>query len=482
MAFYTNSEGAPKYDFIIRPGGDINDIKLRYKGQNEIRASESSITVETEFGPLQEEIPIAYYTNESGRRVRVDVRPVIDGNELRFEAGEVPEGRIFVIDPYLIWGTYYGGSSQEEIIQVKNYDPDEHDSEIIAVGWTSGSNNLASVGAYQGSHSGDTDAFLASFSHDLSDRNWSTYFGGSEGDQGTGIDINGSDIAITGVTNSHGLATSGMHKTNKGFHTDLFISIFTSSGVHQRTTYFGGDGEDFSTHNNIAFLNSGSDIVITGQTHSSSGLATAGSHQPAFGLGNNDAFVAKINSSLNNLDWATYFGGNGDECACAVTVEDNIIYFTGKSTTEQSLGFNLNSYMYRGILGVDGDQQAYIAKFSQNGTLLAGTFYDTGGDEEGKDLYVTNSGDIILVGSTRMIPGNPYDIDTLVTSNGYQQYNAGLDDGFIAIFDNDLEELKYGTLYGGSSDDEINALSVEEDAVFPSIYVCGETKSGNGAM
>ncbi|MFP4369258.1 MAG: choice-of-anchor D domain-containing protein [Candidatus Kapaibacterium sp.] len=144
-----------------------------------------------------------------------------------------------------------------------------------------------------------------------------------------------------------------------------------------------------------------------------------------------------------------------------------------------------------GVLGIDCDQQAYIAKFSLNGTLLAGTYYDTGGgNEEGKDIYVTNS-QVFLVGSTSQAltdtskncyPPNPYSVDNLVTSNGYQQYNAGGIDGFIAIFDKDLEDLEYGTLYGGSSDDEINALSVEEDAVFPSIYVCGETKSGNGAM
>lgn len=87
------------------------------------------------------------------------------------------------------------------------------------------------------------------------------------------------------------------------------------------STYFGGVGADdlgASTANafsNVCFDQAGN-LYIGGHTNSTSGMTTAGSHQPTNG-GGTDAFLAKFDP-LGQLLWCTYYGGAGTDYMTSV--------------------------------------------------------------------------------------------------------------------------------------------------------------------
>jgi hypothetical protein len=70
---------------------------------------------------------------------------------------------------------------------------------------------------------------------------------------------------------------------------DAFLVSFNSSGVRQSGTYCGGI-------KNVCTNDASGNVYITGYTQSNSGIATAGAHQTANGnSGYNDAFLLKFN-------------------------------------------------------------------------------------------------------------------------------------------------------------------------------------------
>src|SRR5690606_29211834 len=138
---------------------------------------------------------------------------------------------------------------------------------------------------------------------------WATYYGGSQRDIVGRVASDGSSAYIVLVTNSTGLATPGAHKTVPE-NDDHMLVKFNAAGQRQWATYFGGPGGESDFNPNIITDMQG-DIYITGVTGSTSGIATAGSHQLILG-GDNDIYLAKFDPEGQVL-WATYYGGSGSE-------------------------------------------------------------------------------------------------------------------------------------------------------------------------
>ena len=171
------------------------------------------------------------------------------------------------------WGTYYGGANDE---QGNNITTDAN-GYVYLTGNTTSYSGIASSGTFQTSYSGGGtnlgDAFIVKFDSSGT-RMWASYFGGTNNDAGFGIasDIN-SNIYITGITAStSGIATSGSFLTTLPSSGGGFIAKFNISGVLQWATYYGGIGEAIVTDK---IGNS----YTTGYTNSTSGIATSGAYQ-----------------------------------------------------------------------------------------------------------------------------------------------------------------------------------------------------------
>ncbi len=173
-----------------------------------------------------------------------------------------------------IWGTYYGGETQEimgGIVCSKK-------GSVYLLGITGSDTGIATSGCFQPVRGGSFDAFLTKFNAITGYPIWGTYFGGA-GDERTGsskITTDDSDnVYIVGCTTSAtGMASAGAWQTtNGGGANDVFLAKFNSSGGRDWSTYYGGSGNDMGW--GCAF--DGKGVYVCGYTSSSDSIATPGS-------------------------------------------------------------------------------------------------------------------------------------------------------------------------------------------------------------
>jgi type IX secretion system substrate protein len=216
------------------------------------------------------------------------------------------------------WSTYYGGSADEKGLAIAL----DASNNVFITGQTNSIINVATPLAYQTVLSGTNDAFIAKLNSTGSTLVWGTYFGGTGQEQGNGIvcDPATGNVAVTGNTTSSGAIASSKAAQSiyGGGVQDAFVSYWTNSGNALWSTYLGGTSLDYGQ--GICLDNSGN-VVITGGTFSSTGIASTLSFQNTIG-GDYDAFLAKYNTQGQVL-WATYFGGSLYDYGNAVACDNN---------------------------------------------------------------------------------------------------------------------------------------------------------------
>jgi propanediol utilization protein len=204
------------------------------------------------------------------------------------------------------WGTYYGGS----LIEEGNSCATDAAGNVYMTGITEtpSSASIATFGSHQPTFGGGfCDAFLVKF-NSSGIRQWGTYYGGIGEDRGLSFatDVYG-NVFMAGYTNSPSgftsIATLGSHQsTFGGGYYDAFLVKFTDLGIRQWGTYYGGNnaisgGDDrgFS-----CLADASGNVYMVGATASPTGtiIASSGSHQSAFGGGNNDAFLVKLSDCV----------------------------------------------------------------------------------------------------------------------------------------------------------------------------------------
>lgn len=209
----------------------------------------------------------------------------------------------FSVNGQLLWGTYYGGPDWDGGYGLLR----DTDGNLYITGYTWSVAGIATPGAYQAVNAGNGDAFLAKFESATGMRTYSTYFGGSDYDNGYGVSSDGAGNSyITGLTSSgDGIATPGAYQTNLTGGENVYLAKFNASGTRQWGTYYGGTeyDEGYAISTDLT-----GNSYITGWTSSPTGIATPDAFKTTIG-GTDDAFLAKF-SSAGAREWGTYFGGD----------------------------------------------------------------------------------------------------------------------------------------------------------------------------
>jgi hypothetical protein len=222
-------------------------------------------------------------------------------------------------------------------------------------------------------------------------------------------------------------------------------------------TYIGGTGEDKGL--GISVDKTGN-IYATGQTASTSSIASGGSYQTSYGGGAWDAYLSKF-SSNGKLLWTTYFGGTDQDISyCTAADSNGYVYISG---TSLSNGMS-TSGAYQTSNNGNGD--AFLAKFSSTGALVWSTYY--GGSSQ--DLTVAIAIDSKL---NVIISGVTYSASNVATSGAYQTSNYGNSDAFLAKFSS-AGSLQWSTLFGGTGQDRGWGLGVDS---IDDIFMTGPTQS-----
>jgi len=300
---------------------------------------------------------------------------------------------------------------------------------------------------------------------------WATYLDSSDVYGGAiATDASGNVYFEGTSTIISGLATKGAYQTlGDSVNGDIYLAKFDSSGNLIWATYFGGDSTEWA--GGVTIDKSGN-VYITGTTESTNGIATSGAYLSTFSQSYNappftSAFLAKFNTN-GNLIWATYYGGNIINAGGAATDSDGNVFITG--LTGSTYGIATSGAHKTSISGMYGDYDAYLAKFSANGSLLWGTYYGGTGNDGGGILVIDKSGDIYMYGGTNSISG-------IATAGAYQTKGDSVNwDVFLAKF-NTSGTLLWGTYYGGDSIDEGGGMAIDKSG---NIIISGTTNSING--
>jgi len=189
----------------------------------------------------------------------------------------------------------------------------------------------------------------------------------------------------------------------KNIYFILFFFIYSSiysqfNYTRDWGTYYGGNG----TKTTDGIIDSQGNVYITGDVYGSipysNNFVTANAHQPNYGGGNTDTFIAKYNPD-GILLWSTYFGGSGDENIYSLALDnfDNL-YIAGQTTSTTNIA---TSTAFQTTPGANGS--AYIAKFSPTGILQWSTYYLT--NTRIMDISCDNERNIILCGYTTNLTG-----------------------------------------------------------------------------
>jgi len=84
IVFHGGKEHGLEYDFIVKPGADPNDIKIKYTGADNISIENSKLKIESSLGSIEESIP-RVYQNVNGKIVDVKAEYVLDGTTVKIK-------------------------------------------------------------------------------------------------------------------------------------------------------------------------------------------------------------------------------------------------------------------------------------------------------------------------------------------------------------------------------------------------------------
>ena len=493
---YTTENGL-KYDFIVQPGADPSLIQLEFKHHEGLKINaDGSFTLFSSMGHVTEQAPISFQGEQD-----VPTAFKLDGDIMSFNLSNYDNTKSLIIDPSLIWASYYGGAY---IDNGKACTVDGAGNVYLA-GGSESSSNIA-LGGHQNTTGIYPDAFLAKF-NSAGVRIWATYYGGGRGGHTHGFScaVDGAgNVYLTGDTDSPvDIDFNGHQNTyggGLGNYEDAFLVKFNSAGVRQWATYYGGDGPDYgyscavdgvgnvylagrtASNSNIAFgsntffggayiakfnsagvrlwatyyggnlnaqanscaVDGTGNVYLAGWTNSNSNVAFGG-HQNTFG-GNQDAFLVKFNST-GVRQWATYYGGTllDQGKSCAIDGAGNV-YLTGSTASTSNIAFGGHQNTF------GGSQDAFIIKFNNVGARQWATYYGGTGSDTGEDCVIDRTGNIYLTGSSTSTSN--------IAFGGYQNTHQGYFDAFVVKL-NDTGVRQWATYYGDNDADYGSACAVD---------------------
>lgn len=484
VKYYGENNTGLKYDIIVNPGGDAEQIKLNYSGAEEIKVENGKLLIKTSLGELIESMP-KVYQHVNGEIIDIKAAYILTGTIVSMRLEEWNHSFPLVIDP---WVSYYGGNTYDGGTAVDT-DPAGN---LVFCGHTTSTNFPNTAGSFQTSFAGPTsflnskgDVFIAKMSA-AGTGLWATYYGGNDNETAVSIATDAAgNIFVTGhtVSTNFPIGFSGanvVHQSIYGgggvasenwFKGDAFVIALNTAGTRLWATYYGGSSDDMGG----GIATDGSNIYLSGSTYSGNAISSGIAFQPAInGTGTVsttmcDAFAVKF-SPNGSVTWGTYVGGANKDKGSGITCDlAGNIYLAGGTA---STNFPVSGACYQPVFG-GGGGDGFLFKFSPAGARIWATYYG-GSYQTMYDLpipVVTDGLNNVIFAHT--ISGNINVItnDGSSSAGAYQPlYGGGLFEGNIVKL-NPGGTRMWATYLGGSSDEY--ALSLAVDAT-NNIYVYGE--------
>jgi len=420
-----------EYDWIVKPGGDPEDITFTYRDVKSTRIDpEGNIVVKTGFGELIHKRPVSYQESKAGGneasrqkgnkgvsksvgeqravpekegRNPVDVRfKKLGKNTYGFDVGEYDSRYELIIDPLVQLGfsTYLGGSGDDVCRDIAV----DGKGNAYITGYTT-SLDFPVTNPFQKNYAGgkswknESDVFVTKLSADGSGVVYSTYLGGDNSDEGHSIAVDDRGCAyITGGTKSKNFPVKKPVRPTFAGDRDVFVSKLSADGCTLLYSTFLG-GTTYDVGQGIAVDRNGC-AYVTGCSDSPD-FPTKNPLQGGYGGGFSDAFVAKLSPAGTSLRYATFIGGDGTDIGKGIAVDGSGCAYAAGNTG--SVNFPIKSplqWIFRGGSDFEGSD-AFVVKLSTTGdTLIYATYLGGSGNDSCEDIAIDERGSVYLTGVT----------------------------------------------------------------------------------
>lgn len=485
--------GSLKCDFVVLPGGNPMDIRMRYVGGDAPRLIEGGLLqVDNSVGFIQEDAPFTYqpempygpmpWYNPGAESREISSSWHLEGDVVRFTVGDYDRARPLVIDPYRKWATYYGANGAE-FLTGSDITEVDRTGNVLITGGTQNGTFPTSTGAFQTTVAGGLDIIIVKLKYDGT-RLWATLYGG-----GPGTGFNNGDLAhavttdeyrnvlVGGHSESSSFPTStGAHQTSIAGGRDAVIIKLDSTGARRWATYCGGGGTD----DGYGFaIDSSASPAIVGYTKSGTGIATSGGFDNTIN-GGDDGFLVKFDSG-GVRQWGTYYGGTGFENAWAAATDRNDNITIAGWTNSTNLPVSTGAFQSGYSANFDG----FVAQFNSTGTRRWATYYGgTGWDYVDINsgvgftpLPTTGYGSLASDGAGNIFYGGSTSSATFPVTTGSVQtlYGGGSYDATIVKFDTAGNRV-WAAFHGGSGTDRAHGVASNNSG---GVLLTGETTSAN---
>jgi hypothetical protein len=503
MKFYFDN-GELRYDYIVKPNADPNQIELEIKGGDSFRIVNGELIIETSLNPVIKKELFAYQKDkfDNTKKNKVNSEFTLTGNKLKFNIGNYDKSQELVIDPITLVKDYIfiykntQGTNYYEYV----YDTErDQEGQLYYCGQTYNSSFPSTYGITK---KGSTDATIGMIEIDANGDfvpKWSTLFGGGGSEEGFAMELENNKIYVTGSTTS----------TIMGYSNDfpLTVNHYYNSLVNGRSHYFLVFDKigirEYSTYLKNGLYQTGSPYVN-------------GIMQP-----NNDIKVSPegnvyIIGCMNTLQTPSFteYKPITTQTRVTSTTEQSVGYIYGFEPTSNSNGLDYNVLFASKFSGdesttissldIDDNNNLYIAgatKSSASSLYTTSGAYKTTNALNNSATYFTK----LSLGSSNLdINYNSFFFDNIIHhsihdllyfdgklaiagytwNNTLPLYNAfdstfqetgtyRANEGFISVFQfiSSGNDLLYSSYFGGNFTSEINDL--EYDAICNKIIFTG---------
>lgn len=471
---YYASSGKLKYDVIVHPGGDINNVSLYFDGVDGLKIKEGKLSIKTSVLEVQEESPYTYQLLRNTRN-EIPCNFEVRGNIVRFKLnGTYNKDAMLVVDPSIVFYGYTG-STADNWGFTATYDGQGnfYGGGIVFRTGQFPTNNGAFQTTFQGGVTegeiSGTDIAIIKFDASGANRIYATYLGGAGNEQPHSLVADAAgNLFIAGRTSSaatYPVRGPGLYGRGGGLF-DIIISKLSANGsTLMSSVRIGGSGNDGvnvrpnyltptsaeTTRRNYGddarseiILDAGGNPILASVTQSIDFPVTLGAFQttpgPASSTRFQDGVVLKLTPDLGTLLFSSYLGGNGDDAAFVVAThpQNGNIYVAGGTASTDFPG-NKSGVLFATNQGnVDG----FVSQISPDGTQLIRTsYFGTNGIDLIYGIQFDRFGFPYIMGTTTV--AWPV-INAPVNANGSQVSGKQ----FISKLRADLSGFIYSTNFG----------------------------------
>ncbi|HEY8186188.1 MAG TPA: SBBP repeat-containing protein [Pyrinomonadaceae bacterium] len=456
---YYGSQRQLEYDFHVAPGADPGAIRFGFEGVREtkIDAVTGDLIMWLSGGEVIRQHKPVLYQEVGGARRAISGRFALLGHgQVGFEVGTYDKSRALIIDPVLVYATYFGGDGDEATAGIA---VDSTGSVYVTGSFVTSPGFPVTPNAFQktqNSANGNGEVFITKFTPDGAGIVYSTLLGGSSTDTSTGLGLDAAGNAyVVGWTDSADFPVrNAFQSTLRGFPNAFVTKLNASGSDLLYSTFLGGSSnQDFGT--DIAVDASGN-AYITGDTGSTNFPVTPGAFRTTHvrfevGPGDRDGFVSKLNTNASgaaSLVYSTFCDIHASFSNSMDIDAAGNAYVTGDARVEK--------------LNAAGSALLYSFTIPDSAANIITGLHTT-------DIAVDATGQAYVTGFTNS-PG-------LMIVNGFQPaFGGGSFDGFLAKLNASGTSLLYSTYLGGANLDDASAVAVDAGG---QAYVVGDTASAD---